>query len=137
MFEAREQGLAGVGAEVDSGNASEFSEISPVVAWAVRKNFKSSHERMDHEYLAETEQTEEDYENASEFSEIPLALVFQNSLASRDNAGDEDLAHTEIEDDLLSQFSEVSLSRLWLNGPITRPEMNSKVEKVKHASWQR
>ncbi|KAL7274407.1 hypothetical protein RUND412_002682 [Rhizina undulata] len=139
MFEAIEEILAGAEAEVDYGNASKFSEISLVVAWAVWQNFTSSPQGMDHEYFVQTEieddcasqfsdiplgrvwtnpalrQTEEDFDNASEFSEIPLALVLQN---------------TEIEDDLFSQFSEISLSHLWPNayGPIANPTTNSKVQ---------
>ncbi|KAL7274408.1 hypothetical protein RUND412_002683 [Rhizina undulata] len=163
MFEAKEEDLAGAEAEVDSGNASEFSEISPVVAWAVWQNSMLSRERIDYEYLAQTEfeddcasqfseislcrvwpnlnpalrQTEEDFDNASEFSEIPLGLVLRNSIAGRENTGDEDLADTEIGDDLLSRFSEVSLSLLWPNaydpirnayGPSPNPATNSKVE---------
>ncbi|KAL7273969.1 hypothetical protein RUND412_003150 [Rhizina undulata] len=109
-FEAREEGLEGAETKADSGNVSEFSEVSPVVAWAVWQNSRSSPEGMDHE------ETEKDYDNASEFSEIPLALVFQNSISSGEITEDDDLnAYTEIEDDLLSQFSEVSLSHLWPN----------------------
>ncbi|KAL7272020.1 hypothetical protein RUND412_005190 [Rhizina undulata] len=126
-FEAREEGLAGAEAEVDSGNASEFSEIPPVVVWVVWQNSRLSRERMDYEYLAQTKiedncasqfseislgrvwpnspalrQTEVDYENASKFSEIPLVLVLQNLISGRENT--EDLAHTEIEENLLSHM---------------------------------
>ncbi|KAL7267862.1 hypothetical protein RUND412_009533 [Rhizina undulata] len=45
-------------------------------------------------------------ENSSEFSEIPISLVWQNQV---------NLAHSDIEDDFASQLSQVSLCHVWPN----------------------